>query len=259
MSHVIKKGHFSGNGKVFVASDEGLAAILRAVVADNAMLRVQNAIVAEDLTEAALTFTDNSTGVAGAVVADEPLPSAGKVVASGTDGAALAALNTAFGKVENGTKVVGTLVNQVRALVGLAAISFAAGTVATAGTIPAQDKTTGAGASGTSAADFNSAFTAFQIAKQNLKTLALAVNETLVAVGLTPFEINDKGAVNPSPALLDIPTVSAAAAGGLNALLKADADAFLTASANDLATIAAKWNAQKALISSAVPHVTLAL
>lgn len=285
----IKKNHFTGLSHVFTQQPNGLSSLLRDMVVGHNLMVVQHLIQSTgvaaldsanfaawaaanpNLSVAGITFTDNSTGTPGSSVVDLPTPAAGTTIASGATGAAVAALNTALGKTENALKVIGTLVNLVRAPIGLPALTMAVGTVATPGTIPAQDLDTSTGANGTSAADRTSAVAAFKVAQFNLDNLVRGINETLVALGLTPVPAASHTHSTPAGLLFlsqeaadlavstDIPTVTAAAAGGLNALLKTDADAVLAALANNIATIAALWNTEKALIVAKKPSIILSL
>jgi len=254
MAITIKKGHFSGLGHVFTAEDFGLTSVVRALAASVAVLAVKGSTlkVVDDL-----TFTDNSTGTPGAEVVDIPLPAASATVASGSTGAALSGLNTALGKTENALKVINQLIGQVRTVIDQPSVTVAVGAVATAGTIPAQDKTSGAGASGTSAADFASAREAIKVAKSNVYKTALAVDETLTGLGFAGLPIKLKADLATPLVVADIPTVSAAAAGGVKALLKVDADAALLGLANDIASIASVWNAQIAGVTTAKPLVVV--
>lgn len=226
---------FSGTSKVF---DGTLAALIRGLAVDNALNHLRARIAAEAFDPADLAFTDNSTGVAGTAVADLPIPAAPHT-ASGSTGAQLTGLNAALAVLSNGIAVVAANANLLRAEVGLPAIVYA-GTVATPGTIPAQTKTV-AGAQGTAAADFGAGFAALTAAKDRVRSLVAALDETLAAVGAGPIASGLSGSYAGGD-LLAIPAATAAAAGGVNALSKAEADAFLTAAANAVATIADLWS-----------------
>lgn len=232
----VTKKFFSGTSKVF---DGTLAALIQGLAVDNALNHVRARIAAETFDPADLEFTDNSTGTAGSAVADLPLP-AERHTASGATGAQLTGLNSALTALSNGLAVVAGNVNLLRAEVGLDAIVYA-GTVATPGTIPAQTKSV-TGSQGTAAADFGASFASLSAAKDRVRSLVAYVNETLAAVGVGPIASNLSGNYEGGD-LLAIPDVTAAAAGGVNSLSKAEADAFLTAAANAVATIAALWEA----------------
>jgi hypothetical protein len=94
-------------------------------------------------TAALPALTDSSTGVAGAALAPV-LSQTVKVVPTGANLASRAAFNTAIAKTDNAVAVIATYLDNAFALIDIPpfALGTATGTVAVAGTIPAQDKTT---------------------------------------------------------------------------------------------------------------------
>ncbi|MBY0560006.1 hypothetical protein [Hyphomicrobium sp.] len=240
MAIKVRSSHFVGTSKVFGREKDALAAILRGLAADNAVIAVRTAIADESLAISGLKFTDNSTGTAGTAVGSPALPKEA-IAATGSLGADLAAFNAAISKLTNAMAVITGRANTLRAVVGLPNL-VSAGTVATAGTIPAQDKSV-AGASGSSAASFVSAKAVLEKVSANLGRLVEGVNDTLVAFG-APAIPTDVEAPISATGVLSPGTAVAAAATGSVALSKADADAFLAKTANDVATIAALWVAR---------------
>jgi hypothetical protein len=137
-------------------------------------------------------------------------------------------------------------------------MTFASGTVATPGTIPAQDKAVG-GTSGTGAAGFTSGKAALDISRENLRRVVWHANECLAALGFDTVPSSVTGPGAPTVALADVPTVvAAAAAPNSMAVSKADADAFLLATANGMATLAAKWNTALADVDDGFPLMVTA-
>jgi hypothetical protein len=125
--------------------------------------------------------------------------------------------------------------------IGLPASSAASGVQAAADTIAALDKTSTT-ATGASAASFASTAVALKAAKDNFARLVNGANAIFAAVGASKVSAQVLGPHALDLALIAIPTVTSVAAGP-SAVAKADADAFLTAYANNVATLAAKWNA----------------
>jgi hypothetical protein len=236
----IGKNHFSGASNMYGTGNRSLNTVIRGIAIDLARTRV------EAMTGSSLQFTDNSTGT-GFAIANLVLP-VNPVDAVGGNAAQLAALNTALGKTENGMRVIGTVVNLVRGRIGLNQFTFGAGTVATAGTVPAQDKTVAA-ATGTSAAQHASGRAALVVARENMRKLVYYINEVLIALGSDPL-INPLTGQVPNLALADIPTVVASAATGLVALDRAITNAFLTALADNMKAITTQWNSALAEIDA---------
>ncbi len=229
----IKKHQFTGLSKVYSRDPDGLAAILRGMAIDNARLKVEVASVHD--------FTDNTTGAAGSAIVALPIGATGPIDATTAGGSSASALNTSLGKIANAGKVISNTINEASALLGLPASSAANGTQAAADTIPAQDKTSTA-ANGATAADFPSTVTAMRVAAGNLNELIYGANAVLVALGANKLNTAGPFGTPGGLALVALPTVNAVAAGP-GAVAKADVDAFLTAYANNLATLAAAWNA----------------
>lgn len=229
---LIKRHQFSGLGKVYSRDPDGLSAILRGIAIDNARLKVEVSGVKQ--------FTDNSTGAAysGLVALTIPLVA---IDATSAGGAQTTALNTSLGKIANAGKVISNTINEASALLGLPASSAASGVQAAADTIAALDKTS-TSATGASGASFASTLAAFKVAKDNFARLVNGANAIFAAVGASKVSAQVLGPHSLDLALIAIPAATSVAVGS-GAVAKADADAFLTAYANNVATLAAKWNA----------------
>lgn len=232
MTIVLKQGMFSGLSKLFVRK-AGLEEVIRGILIDNARSAL------DALATPALT--DNTTGTGGASVVDLVLPSSA-FDATAAGGASRTDFNTAVGKISNAHKVLTNSINRLRAGAGLAAITCAFGVEAVADTLPAQDKTTTAAVTGANALDYASGQTAMAKIKQNERKLVAALNDVLYAIGEATITDASLGSVAQGVVLSD-PGTAAASATGASAVSKVVADAFLLAHANNLATIAAKWNA----------------
>jgi hypothetical protein len=203
----------------------------RALAIDNARMKVEIAEVAD--------LTDNTTGTAGASVADIPVQTA-KFDATSAGGAQRAAFNTALGKIENAGRVLTNSMNNVRARLGMTLLSAASGAQAAKDTIPAQDKTV-TEATGTSAADFTTGKAAMLAAKDNVGRLLRSLNEIMIAIGEDELASSLAGDVASDDDLVAL-TAASASSDGSSSVSKAAADAFLTAVANALASIAGRWN-----------------
>ena len=223
---------FQGSGKVFSREATGLASILRGMLIDNARLRVEVSGVHD--------FTDNSTGVVGAGVVALPLPFT-PIDATLAGGATVVALNASLAKIQNAGLVIRNTINEGSALLGLPANIPGPGVQVTADTIPVLDQA-GAAGNGVAAAEFNSTVAAFRVAGANLARVLNGANAMFVALGLAP--LSEKGLGNHALnfSLAAIPPAVAVAAGP-GAVAIADVNVFLTAYANDVATLAAAWNA----------------
>ena len=227
----VSPAHFSGTSKVFGRDPDHLAAIIRGLAVDLIQMKIDAAEVG--------SFTDNSTGTAGAALVDLIVPSE-PFDATAAGGAQLAGFDTAMGKLENAMAVLAQKLNLVRAVADLDPVAYQ-GTVAAAGTIPALDKTITA-ASGAGAVSLASGSDRMALARLGLQRLVFAWNETMTAVGV-PLVTNLEGSFAPAP--LVIPTIPAAeaSADGADAIAKAAADAFFTAAADNVAILAARFNA----------------
>lgn len=188
-----------------------------------------------------LSLVDNSTGVdtAGAVPAIgtfEPF-----VHASGSDLAQKAAFDTAIGKTNNAVAVLKGIVNQMLTTLDLSvAISGGNGTVATAGTVPAQDKSvTGVDGASTTALERLSANQQMVVARNNIATIIKALNYVAINVGYVTLADNSGGNASPTYAL----TNPASTASGVDAsgatCAKAAVDIALDNMADGIATIMA--------------------
>lgn len=211
-------------------------------------------------------FTDSSTGTAGstypalnlsAAPYDGNAVGATPVLKTDYDAAATASLN--------GMAVVAQKLNLMFTILGLPLITYT-GTVAVAGTIPAQTKTFTAGTPTTDAASmigYATGKASMQGLKNNMATLIRASNMLNEAVGVPPTADGTGGrpsnsrtssgppyvatAGNNPTAALTIDALPATTAGlgtpaGSLTISKAVMDAFFTGLANDLATIASKLN-----------------
>jgi hypothetical protein len=227
----VRKDQFVGTSKVFGREPDALAAIIRGLAIDSARLKVEVSGVAD--------FVDNTTGTTASVLVNVPIP-ATAIDATSAGGTLASALNTSLGKIQNAGLVVENVINTARTLLGLPLLTGSSGTEATAGTIPAQTLA-GTGGTGAAAASFASAVAALNIAKSNLVRLIRGADEVFVALGVSSLAYN-QGSHVLDLALVAIPTVTTSAA-GLEALALTDATAFLAAYANNVATLAATWNA----------------
>jgi hypothetical protein len=228
----IKLTQFTGLANVYSRNPYGLAAIVRGLAIDNARLKAEVAGVHD--------FTDNSTGVAGAGIVGLPTPAAA-IDATAAGGAQLTALNASLVKLQNAGLVITNTINEASALLGLPANVSAFGVQVAADTIPALDKVSTA-ANGAAAASYASAVASFKVAAANLNALIYGANAVLAAVGAPALKTAGPFGTPEAVSAASIP-VAVAVAVGPGAIAKADADAFLTAFANNVATLAAAWNA----------------
>lgn len=199
-------------------------------------------------------FTDNSTGVSAGSIVDLVLPTAA-YDATSAGGSPRAALNTAIGKIENAMAVVAENMATTRTALGLTALTYA-GTVATPGTIPALDKTLTA-TNGTSAVDYVSGTAKLTELKGSMRELVHCFNEVLVAVGATPLASALTGDFTLNYAIAAIADADASATGA-SSISDTVADAFLTAAAANIASMATKWNATFPLSATAPLQVVAA-
>jgi hypothetical protein len=231
----VKPFHFTGAGKVHGRDADALGAIVRGLAIDLARDKAATAAIAD--------LTDNTTGVAAASVVDLVLPTA-VFDASSAGGAQRAGFNTAIGKFENAGAVLGDHLNKLRARLGLELVSWASGTISSAATLPAQDKSVST-ASGSSALNYESGRTAMAAAKANLRKLVRAFNECMVALGWPKVTDGLTGSFGDGYALAAIADADADA-DGETAISKTVADTFLDSLADNLATLAAYWNLRMA-------------
>lgn len=200
------------------------------------------------------SFVDNSTGVAGSALAAVPTQT-GKVAQSGTNLASRTAFNTAIGKTNDAVAVLAGLLNlgmtpmalskPVGGGAGTVSLTGATGTVAVAGTVPAQDKTVAGvdGSAGNSMLrlEFNAAVTR---ARNNLATLMRGYNLMATAIGVATIKNDTLGGSDKTYIVSTPLTATTAVAAGSVATsdlaTKVAADAALTVLANDIAFISAK-------------------
>lgn len=232
MTIKIGKKYFSGGANVGEVSDtKGLAAVIRGLAIDNARAKLASSQIAD--------FTDNSTGVAAGEVVDLVVPTVA-YDATSAGGAQRADFNTIMGVIENATAVVAEHINKLRGRIGLDVMTWAAGTVATSGTIPAMTLSVTT-ASGTSAVDFAEGAAAMAQAKSNLRKLVRAMNECFVACGITKIDDGLTEDFDNDYAMEDIAT-AAAAATGASSIAKTVADTFFDSYGDNIASLAAFWN-----------------
>jgi hypothetical protein len=228
----VRADQFVGSSHLFTREPNGLAAILRGMLIDSARLKVEVSGVHD--------FTDNSTGTPAAAYVAVPIPVT-PIDGTTTGGVTIAALNASLVKIQNAGLVITNTINVASALLGLPANVSAFGTQATIDIIPAQDKT-GTGGAGVAVATLASAAASFRIAKSNLVRLIHGSNDVLRAIGVAPLTASPFG-----PHVLDLTIaaipITVIVAAGPGAVAKTDVDAFLTAYANNVATLAATWNA----------------
>ena len=229
----VKKTQFTGLSKLFSREPDGLAAIIRGMLYDNASLKLQISGVKD--------FIDNTTGTPAPTLLALPLVA---IDATSAGGAQVTALNASLVKLQNAGKVATNTLNEARLILGLPLVVSASGTQVTADTLPALDLTSTAGV-GTAAATFVSALASFKIVASNLQALVNGANGVLASLG-APVPMF-RAALESYPSvggvtLAAIP-VTVAVAAGPGAVSKADADAFLAHAANDFAALAFAWNA----------------
>ena len=229
----VKPTQFTGTGKVFGRDPDALAAIIRGLAIDNARIALEKSAVP--------ALTDNSTGTAAAALVVLPEGTSGAIDATSSGGAATSNLTTSLGKQANALQVLTQSINNARARLGLKPIVNAYGTQASANTIPAQD-TASTSASGTSAVSYASAFAAFEAMQSKLASIALYMGHVFVALGYPAPALHQGQVAPPLGYVLGSTPALASVAAGPGALAKADADAYLAAFANNLATLAAYWN-----------------
>lgn len=239
----VTKNHFTGAGKLYDRKD-GLDAIIRGLAIDHAQIKLQVAGIPD--------LTDNTTGTAGAALVDlNDAPASFN--ATSANGVQNTAFNTAIGKIKNAQKVLANSINRARTTLGLATITASEGTEAAADTLPAQDKTVTAG-TGASAVTRDSYIAAAKAIKANQRKLERALNEVLVAAGAAAVGKAWTGSVASNN--FTLAAIPATVTGtGPDSVSKADGDAFLTAAANNLATMAAKWNAAMNQTAAGALHV----
>jgi hypothetical protein len=244
MVAILKKGHFSGAGKVFEGGDDGLTAMLRGVMQYQTAVGMGTGLSA---------LTDNSGGNASNATANIGQVSYG--VLSGTNMSQKAELETALGLVKDALTEIGAkLIAAYAAVPGtpLGTITNSIGGAAADGTIAALDVSmTGVNASIASAAGLNTILT--NVTKL-MKQETYLLNKVCNAVGVTPL-VDDLGegvvpAYTNTLAALAVDTgtaVSGADATAANGgALKTEVDAALVKIANYVAKLAAKCNAVQA-------------
>lgn len=236
---VFRLKQFSLSGASHLSTGR-LANMLRGMAQDLAQTKIQNAQL--------IDFTDSSGGTAAASFAEAVVPSAA-FDATSAGGALRTDFNTAMTAFQNGLAVVADNISKARGRLGLPVIAFTSGAIATAGTIPAQTLSVTT-TSGATSLDYASGRAVMLAAKANLRVLAEAYNELLIATGRSPIPVAMTGdfsmnkvssSVTARPTLTTLAT-AAASATGASAISKAVADAFLVKMAAGLATIAASWN-----------------
>lgn len=223
--------HFSAAARVFEVTPTGLAACVRGLAIDHARIKIENANVVD--------FTDNTGGSAvGTLPALRTVFTSFNATAAG--GSQTTALNTTLGKIRNAQRVMANTLNNARGRLGLSVVTPLEGTQATANTLPAQDLTSTA-ASGATAATAISAGAALNVARANQVKLARAANEIMTAIGSPAIKSLITGIVSSDYILALIPAATSSVDGTL-AASAAEVDVFLTALANNYASIAKQYN-----------------
>jgi hypothetical protein len=233
----VRDSHFFGSSKVFGKESDALTAIVRGLAIDNARTKLEVAAIT--------AFTDNSTGTASAEpfsLVDAPVAASGVFDASSAGGVQRSAFNTSVGKINNAHAVLGKQLNLARSRVGLKPVSgLATGTIATAGTLPALDLTATT-ASGTSAVDHASYVAVCAVLKSNHRIVERAAKEVFASVG-EPIVTDALTGAFDADYVLDAPGTVAAAATGASSVKLIDGTNLLADMANNIASLAAKWNA----------------
>jgi len=218
---------WGGNPKVLAEAIEALA-----------ISQARTALGAVNETD----ITDSTTGTAGETVVSVPTQKDDATI-TGSTGAPKTGVDAALEKVDDRLATLSDLVNE--ALDGLGLDDLTANSTGTAAApsegavaLAAMDKTVTGNAGTTAVLAERHSFNAAVIqARNNVATIARALNNAFVAVGLDPFADNSGGvADNAKLTLVDqdsTGTAVSAAAGG--AVTKAAADAALTALANNVA------------------------
>lgn len=227
----VTQEYFSSSAKLYGA--DGLGAVIRGLAIDHARIKVMAADI-EDLTD---NSGGSDAGATGLVDLDVPTAAFDATSANGADDAEF---NTAIGKIENAMAVIAEAANTARAKLGLTAFTYA-GTVAASNTIAALDTSVSA-ATGANAIDYTEGKAAMETAKKHLRKLVFGLDEVFVALGETKLTSAVTGDYTSAWALTAIAD-AASSADGSEAVSKADADDFLADFADNIATIAAKWNA----------------
>jgi hypothetical protein len=246
----LKTAMFSGAGNVHNGT---LAAALIGIA------QFQSANIAKALAD----ITDSSTGTSGAnTAAAVPIPALFTSV--GTDAAPKAGTETALGTHKNALTTMVAAANVILVAIGLAAKGAATGGTDGAGTVAAMTKTVTAVAGSAGTGVNGAGGIADMIALRNdLHRLVRVTNEVAQAVGL-PLITNNVGgeasSLNFSALSTDTGTAATAPqAAALGTLSKVGVDAFLLASANVIATCAAKLNAATDTARVVKPTVHAAL
>jgi hypothetical protein len=229
--------HFTAASKVYSSQSDGLAAIVRNLAVDNARLKLQVAGVAD--------FVNNSTGVvngtngANGLVDIVARPAIFNATSAG--GFPVAAGNAALVKIRDAHRVMVNRINIARSNLGLPSLVTSEGTEVTAGTIAAMDRTSTAVA-GTLAASYASYVASVAVVKANQRKLKRAYNEVITALDYTVLRSSMVGDVGADFTLAAIPVLVASATGNPS-VSNTDGIALLVASSNNVATLAAHWNA----------------
>lgn len=181
--------------------------------------------------------TDSSTGVATGTKSVEFVFS--NVAVDGSNLADKTTTEAALGKVKNAIAVAANRGNALSAILGTVALTDnSGGTVATAGTVAALDKTVTGATTGVQAADIAPEVAAINNALYNLVRQA---NQIARAVGAAPISITGTRTVSGTLAAITIDGGTAAAPG----VAKAAVDAALSSWANIIASLAVVYNAAR--------------
>ena len=229
----VRKHSFSAMSKLASREQGGLSSIMQGILVREARRSLYGASVS--------ALTDNTTGVANLPsIVNCPVPFVNAL--SGSNGAQAAAFSASLGKIKNATAVLVAAFNAVAGRFTLPRITYSEGSVATPYTLPALDKTsTTAGVA--TAVDFQTAVAAMNAVELNLDILSYAFNELLLVLGQKKLKENLGQSAKSFAVLSLLPAVQNAAA-SQQSMLATDVNTWLTAVANNFATLAAAWNMQ---------------
>lgn len=190
----------------------------------------------------AADITDSSTGTSDGTVKAVAIPALFTSGGAGTC-APKAGFDTALGKLDDAFESLGTEINKARRKLGLTLLTLN-GTAATPGTIAALDKTLTGVDGGTLCVNGTDARARITSARNNLATLALALNDVMVYCGRAPITDNSGGTASASYVIEDLAATGAGNDGTANqTIADSTMDTALTAIADGIAGLAAKLNA----------------
>lgn len=192
-------------------------------------------------------MVNNSTGTPAASLVAVPTQ-VQKGAVSGANLASRAAFNTAIGKVNDAVAVLAAYLDPTSETMQLESFTGGNGNVVAAGTVPALDKSVGAGVDGSGGnamlrLEANQALTR---ARNNVATIVRVYNAMANGIGVATLENKTLGNASDNSvienAVLANTAIAANALAGKDLALKANMDAALLALANNIATITARVN-----------------